>query len=123
MKKEGTNWKDEIIAFRDKNNFVVTYRIVEITTENGAKAFITKGDNSNTNDKGIDSIEGKYISKISGFGNILLIMQNPITLVVVLAVIAVIGFLWIVLGNNKLTNVVEINLIRTLCVISKSYNQ
>ena len=50
-------------------------------------------------------------------------MQNPITLVVVLAVIAVIGFLWIVLGNNKLTNVVEINLIRTLCVISKSYNQ
>ena len=95
----------DIIAFRDKDNYVVTHRIVEIKDNNGTKEFITKGDN-NSNDDGtvsLDKVEGKYISKISGFGNVLLVMQKPITLIIILVIIVVIGVLWIMIGNSKLS--------------------
>lgn len=96
----------DIIAFRDKDDYVVTHRIVEIKTNNGTKEFITKGDNNNSNDGGtvsLDKVEGKYISKISGFGNVLLVMQKPITLIITLILIIVIGIIWIMIGNNKLS--------------------
>ena len=99
--------QNDIIAFRDQDNYVVTHRIVEIVDNNGAKGFITKGDNNNNEDSGtvnIDNVEGKYISKISGFGNVLLVMQKPITLCITLVLIVVIGILWISFDNNKLSS-------------------
>ena len=102
----------DIIAFRDKDNYVVTHRIVEIKDNNGTKEFITKGDNNSNDDvsksldkseDSLDKVEGKYISKISGFGNVLLVMQKPITLIIILVIIVVIGVLWIMIGNSKLS--------------------
>lgn len=98
--------ENDIIAFRDDDNYVVTHRIVEIVTTNGKKEFVTKGDNNNIEDDGtvsLDKVEGKYINKISGFGNVLLVMQKPLTLVIILVIIIVAGILWIVLDNNKLS--------------------
>ena len=99
--------ENDIIAFKDQDNYVVTHRIIEIVNNNGTKSFVTKGDNNNNEDSGtvsMDSVEGKYISKISGFGNVLLVMQKPITLAITLIIIVVVGFLWIVLDNNKLSS-------------------
>ena len=96
----------DIIAFRDADNYVVTHRIVEIKTNNGSKQIITKGDNNNHEDSGTvssDRVEGKYVYKISGFGNVLLLMQKPLTLVIILAIIIVAGILWIAIDNNKLS--------------------
>lgn len=96
----------DIIAFRDMDNYVVTHRIVEIKDENGQKVFITKGDNNNNQDSGSVSekqIEGIYIGKMSGFGNVLLVMQKPLTLGITLGIILLGGVLWIVFGNSKLS--------------------
>lgn len=84
--------KQDTIAFRDNKNYVVTHRIVDIIQKKGKKEFITKGDNNNGNDSGtvsLDNIEGKYIFKISGLGNVLLELKKPLTLFVILGIIAV----------------------------------
>jgi signal peptidase len=97
---------NDIIAFREKKDLVVTHRIVEIQTQNGEKVFITKGDNNNSNDTGVvhlKDIEGKYVKKYSSLGNIVLILQKPITLIIILSIILVFGIIWIALDDNKLT--------------------
>ena len=107
--------KKDIIAFRDEENYVVTHRIIDVINNNGEIAFVTKGDNNNAKDSGIvkaKNVEGIYISKISGFGNVLLVMQKPITLIITLIIIAVIGTLWIMLGNNKLSKEEKLELER-----------
>jgi len=98
--------KQDIIAFRDEQNHVVTHRIVNIVNNNGRREFITKGDNNNTTDSEpvkFEDVEGKYIGKMKEFGNVLLVLQKPLTLCVILGIIAVFGFLWIMIGNNKLS--------------------
>lgn len=98
--------KSDIIAFRDKKNHVVTHRIVEVINDNGKKAFITKGDNNDTTDVGavyLNNIEGKYVFKIAKVGNVLLVLQKPMTLFIMLTVILIIGIVWIMIGNNKLS--------------------
>lgn len=108
--------ENDIIAFSDEDNYVVTHRIINIVKkENGEVEFITKGDNNNTQDSGtvkLKDVEGIYVKKISGFGNVILIMQKPITLVVILAFIVLIGALWITSGNNKLTKEEKLELER-----------
>ena len=97
---------NDIIAFRDKDNYVVTHRIIKIVEEDGKKVFTTKGDNNNTEDSDKvteEQIEGKYVKKISGFGNVLLTMKKPLTLFIVLGVIVLGGIVWILFGNSKLT--------------------
>jgi signal peptidase len=94
--------ENDIVAFRDHDNYVVTHRIISVV--NGE--FITKGDNNASADSDTVSkgdIEGLYVYKISGLGNILLVMQKPITLGIILAIIVVGGIFWFVLDNNKLT--------------------
>ena len=96
----------DIIAFREEKNRVVTHRIVEINTENGEVRFTTKGDNNNKNDDGFvkfDQVEGRYVCKIKGLGSVVLVMQKPLTLITILGLIVIFGVLWIVLGNNKLS--------------------
>ena len=98
--------KNDIVAFRDSENHVVTHRVVDIVDENGEKRLVTKGDNNNNNDSdmvNVKDVEGKYLFKMSGFGNFVMIMQEPLTLVVVLVVILVAGGIWMMLGKNKLS--------------------
>lgn len=99
--------KNDIVAFRDAENHVVTHRVVDIVEVNGEKRLVTKGDNNNNNDSdtvGMKDIEGKYLFKLSGFGNLVMIMQEPVTLIIVLVAIAIIGGGWMMLGKNKLSN-------------------
>ena len=96
----------DIIAFRDEKNHVVTHRIVSILKNNKELQFITKGDNNNTADDGIvnsKDVEGKYVGKLKGLGNIFLVLQKPITLFIILGIIVIFGIMWIVIGNNKLS--------------------
>ena len=97
---------NDIIAFKDTDNYIVTHRIVEIIKDNGVTKFVTKGDNNNIKDSGYveeDNIEGNYINKISGFGNVLLFMQKPSTLIVTLIIIAVGETIFILIDNSKLS--------------------
>ncbi len=97
---------NDIIAFKDTDNYIVTHRIVEIIKDNGVTKFVTKGDNNNIKDSGYveeDNIEGIYINKISGFGNVLLFMQKPSTLIVTLIIIAVGETIFILIDNSKLS--------------------
>ena len=98
--------KNDIIAFHDSENHVVTHRVVDIVEGDGGKEFVTKGDNNDRNDSNtvnMKEVEGKYLFKLSGFGNIVMIMQQPVTLVIVLVVIVVIGGIWMMLDKNKLS--------------------
>ena len=98
--------KQDIIAFRDEDNHVVTHRIIDIVESNGVKKFITKGDNNNTKDSGsvdLDKIEGKYIGKWDKFGNVFLTLQKPSTLIIMIVLIILIGIIWISIGNGKLS--------------------
>ena len=72
---------NDIIAFRDSENYVTTHRIVNIVNTDKGKCFETKGDANNTKDNGVvcpDSIEGKYSSKIPAIGNAILFIQQPL---------------------------------------------
>ena len=98
--------KNDIVAFRDAENHVVTHRVVDIVEVNGEKRLVTKGDNNNSNDSdtvGMKDVKGKYLFKLSGFGNFVMIMQEPVTLIIVLVAIATIGGGWMMLGKNKLS--------------------
>lgn len=73
---------NDIISFND-NGTITTHRIVAIIEENGIKKYKTKGDNNNIEDKEeitYDKIEGKYQLKIKGFGVIIKILRNKLTL-------------------------------------------
>lgn len=96
---------NDIIAFRDDENYVVTHRIVNIVTKDGNKQFITKGDNNNIKDDWyVDSskIEGIYVKKIAGLGNVLIYMQKPTTLIITLGIILVAGILFAIIDNDSL---------------------
>lgn len=95
--------ENDIIAFRNEENTVTTHRVIEILNENEERHFKTKGDNNNTEDANLvksSNIEGVYISKISGLGDFLMFMQQPIGLVVMLLIILVIEFGWLYIINK-----------------------
>ena len=97
---------NDIIAFRDENNYVVTHRIIGVDYKNDKKVFITKGDNNNTQDPGsveLNDVEGIYVRKYSKLGNLFMVMQKPITLAIVIGAILVFGIMWIMLDTNKLS--------------------
>ena len=80
--------KQDIIAFKDKTKYVVTHRIVDIHGDDKELEFVTKGDNNNNNDEGVvkfDDVEGKYVGKIKGLGNVLLVLKKPITMIVIVS--------------------------------------
>ena len=94
--------ENDIIAFKDKDNYVVTHRIVKIEKDK----FITKGDNNNKVDSDPVSkskIEGLCVYKISGLGSVLLVLQKPITLVIIIGIIIMVGIVWITIDSNKLS--------------------
>lgn len=98
--------KNDVIAFRDDENYVVTHRIVEVINDEGEIKFITKGDNNNINDADYvreSDVEGVYKFKISGFGTVLLVMQKPVTLIFTLIIIVGFGVLYIVFDNGRMS--------------------
>lgn len=78
----------DIISFKE-DEIVVTHRIVEITSEKGQKVFVTKGDNNEANDPGfvkLDNVEGLYLKKIPGLGNVAMFIQTPTGIIISLSI-------------------------------------
>lgn len=80
---------NDIISFKD-DEVITTHRVISIVEENGIKKYTTKGDNNNVEDKEktiYENIEGKYQFRVNRFGTMLQILQNKITLVVLVLII------------------------------------
>lgn len=78
----------DIISFREGQN-VITHRIIDIAEENENKLYKTKGDNNNSEDKtviSIDKIEGKVYTSIPYIGKIAILLQGKITLIIIIII-------------------------------------
>ena len=96
---------NDIVAYKDSSGYVVTHRIVKVKKEYGTLKSVTKGDNNNIEDSELVSskdIEGIYVRKLSGMGNVILTMQEKSTLIITLIVVIVGGILFIIVDNSKL---------------------
>lgn len=85
--------KNDIISF-SKQGVNVTHRVVGIEEEEGVIKYTTKGDNNNTEDSEkviYSQIEGKYVDfKINGFGTVINILKNRITLFLLIIAVVII---------------------------------
>lgn len=94
----------DVIAFRNDADTVTTHRIVEIVEQDGQKYFKTKGDNNNVEDDNlvdVTDVEGIYVYRIPKLGEILMILKEPQSLVVILLIILVIGLIWLYVADKK----------------------
>lgn len=104
VKQEELKAKD-IISFQDGDS-INTHRIVEILEDNGIIKYKTKGDNNKKEDKELvtyDKIEGVYQFRIKGFGKIVEVIKNKITLVVLLIVLVLISACQVRINKKRLT--------------------
>lgn len=82
----------DIISFFDPDSSgtaVLTHRVTEISEENGALSFRTKGDANNTEDRlavPAGNLVGEYKFSISGAGNAAMFMQTTAGLIVCVVV-------------------------------------
>lgn len=91
--------KGDIIAFK-KDKIVISHRVVEIYNDDGGFNFTTKGDNNDVIDNFLVNsyeIQGVFVNKIPGLGNVLLFLGKPIGLLLVILIIIIIsmGFYFI----------------------------
>lgn len=92
--------EDDIIAFFDPDGSgqsILTHRVMSITEKDGKRAFITKGDANNTEDRlpvTEDKLVGGYKLRIPGLGNVAMFMQTTAGLIVcvVLPLILLVGY-------------------------------
>ena len=78
----------DIISFREGQS-VVTHRIIEIENKDNQKQIKTKGDNNNSVDNNIvhvDAIEGKVITSIPLIGNLAIMLQGKITIIIIVII-------------------------------------
>lgn len=92
--------KNDIIAFR-YDDIVITHRVVNVLKKDNKIRFKTKGDNNNTTDDFYvteDSVEGMYVTKIDGLGNVFMFLSKPIgMMVVILSVIVIAGVIYFII--------------------------
>ena len=90
----------DIVTFKNKDNIVVTHRIVRV--ENGD--FVTKGDyfenDEDTDLLKFEQIYGKVISVWAGVGGILAFLQSPVGLLLIVLVIVLI-YLFVRMFKSK----------------------
>ncbi len=90
----------DVIAFFDpagNGSSVVTHRVVEVTEQDGALAWRTKGDANNVEDSALvpaGNLVGVYRSRIAGAGNIAMFMQTTQGLIicVVCPILLLVGY-------------------------------
>lgn len=98
---------NDVIAFRDQENTVTTHRIIDVVEKNGITYFITKGDNNNSQDQNLveyKDVEGLYVTRIPGIGNMLNELSKPTTVIIVGLGLTVIFILAFQISNNKYKN-------------------
>lgn len=92
----------DIVAFREGNS-IVTHRIQAINVEDEQRQYITKGDNNNTEDRITvtdEKIEGIYILKVSGLGNLAFFMQTPLGMILFIALPLLLFILYDIFRRN-----------------------
>lgn len=97
--------KDDVIAFRDHENTVTTHRIIDVIEKDGKKYFVTKGDNNDSQDENLvelKDVEGIYITRIPGVGNIFNELAKPTTIIILFLGVTVIFVLLFQISNKKL---------------------
>lgn len=106
--------ENDIVAFKDTDNIVITHRIIEIIKdENGNIEYKTKGDNNNDEDNGYvkpEQIEGIYKFRIGKLGNLALFVQTPVGMIICISIPLLMLLLlqWKEsLNNNKMKNDIE----------------
>ncbi len=90
----------DVIAFFDpagNGSSIVTHRVTEVTQEEGALAWKTKGDANNTADRvsvPAKNLVGVYRSRIPGAGNVALFMQTTqgLILCVICPIVLLVGY-------------------------------
>lgn len=84
----------DIIAYRNKDNTATLHRIIDIKNENGVLKYVIKGDNNPVADNETatkDNIEGLFLFKINGMGNVLMFLQKPYGLLIICIIIISLG--------------------------------
>jgi signal peptidase len=90
----------DVIAFFDpasNGTSVVTHRVIEVTTQDGALAFRTQGDANNAADANLvpaANLVGVYQNRIAGAGNVAMFMQTTEGLIVcvIVPLILLVGY-------------------------------
>lgn len=78
----------DVIAFQYGNS-VTVHRVIKTYNEGNKKLYQTKGDNNNTEDKGLrttEDIKGEVLFKIPRVGDLVLFLQRNIVIIVILLV-------------------------------------
>lgn len=94
---------NDIIAFKDEENFVTTHRIINIVNTDRGKCYETKGDNNNDKDENVvckENIEGLYHSRIARVGDIILFIQQPLGFIIMMLTVLIVC-IFIYLISNK----------------------
>ncbi len=95
---------EDVIAFRDAEGTVTTHRIKDIVENDGETYFITKGDNNNSQDQNLvsyDDVEGLYVMRIPGIGNMMNSLAEPTTVVVLVLLISAIFMIGFSISTKK----------------------
>ena len=99
--------KGDVISFTDPAGngvSVVTHRIVEVTEQGGEKAFRTKGDNNNTEDRELvpaSKVLGIYWFRLPGIGKVCMFMQSTAGLCVCVLVPLILFVLYDAIRRRK----------------------
>lgn len=104
MVEPSTLKQDDVIAFRDQQNTVTTHRIIEIINRNGNTYFVTKGDNNDSQDQNLveyKDVEGIYVFRVPGLGNVLKSLSEPTTIIIIVFGITIVFGLGFVKSMKK----------------------
>lgn len=85
-------YENDIITF-EANGEIVTHRVQNVYNEAGKIKYITKGDNNETKDPiqiEYEQIIGKKVNTISNIGNIVLFLNNKLSLIFIVLIIILI---------------------------------
>ena len=97
--------EEDIIAFEDAEGTITTHRIIEIVNKDGTTYFITKGDNNNSQDQNLveyEDVEGIYVGRIPGAGNLMNTLKEPSTVIIIGLGITVVFIIGYSISNKKL---------------------
>lgn len=95
---------NDIIAFRDAQGTVTTHRIIDEVDRNGERYFITKGDNNNTQDQNLVSlqdVEGIYVLRVPGVGSMMKSLSEPTTIMILVLGITVLFGVGFMISSKK----------------------
>lgn len=70
----------DVITFKNSENKYITHRVTEVSKNNGAIHFVTKGDNNNIADEEVvtsSNVVGKLVTVIPKFGNVTKFVTGP----------------------------------------------